>query len=153
MSQNLIIFFSENAYHQIPQLDSEIKNLSAPKLNAKTRFKNRTLPESSSLPNEIKRIDAKNGAIIYVVGTAHLSNNSNNQVFDIISKVQPDRVMVELCNERRGLMFASEKTLMESGDVSWEDITTMVKQKGIGAAIVQLSLLGATDQVHFITHY
>ena len=81
------------------------------------------------------------------MGTAHLSNNSNYQVLDIIQKVQPDRVMVELCNERRGLMYAREEDLMEAADVTWTDVFNTVKQKGFGAAVVQLSLMGATDMV------
>jgi len=76
-----------------------------------------------------------------------LSNNSNYQVLDIIQKVQPDRVMVELCPERQGLMYAKESDLMNTKGLTWSDMADVVKTKGIGAAIVQLSLMGATDHV------
>ena len=85
-----------------------------------------------------------------MVGTAHLSNNSNYQVLDIIQQVQPDRVMVELCPERQGLMYAREEDLMNSGDLKWSDIVKVIKTKGIGAAIIQGALMGATDHVRIM---
>jgi len=124
-----------NEFHQIDQSNR----------HSEERYKNRVLPDQSTLPNEIKLVKGTNGASIYIVGTAHLSNNSNYQVLDIIQKVQPDRVMVELCNERRGLMYAREQDLMEAADVTWTDVFNTVKEKGLGAAVVQLSLMGATD--------
>ena len=53
--------------------------------------------------------------------------------------------MVELCNERQGLMYMSEKAIMDQPDITWSDLVNMAKAKGIGAALVQLSLMGATD--------
>ena len=72
----------------------------------------------------------KNGATIYVVGTAHLSNNSNYQVLNLIEKVQPDRVMVELCPERQGIMYANEQMLMDRDEFTYEDFKRTVEQKG-----------------------
>lgn len=42
----------------------------------------------------------KNGAQVYLVGTAHVSAKSADQVREVINRVRPDRVAVELDEER-----------------------------------------------------
>lgn len=42
----------------------------------------------------------RNGAQVYLVGTAHVSVKSADQVREVIQRVRPDRVAVELCQER-----------------------------------------------------
>ncbi|KAG0620270.1 hypothetical protein M758_4G203300 [Ceratodon purpureus] len=41
-----------------------------------------------------------NGAQVYLVGTAHVSAKSAEQVREVINQVRPDKVAVELCEER-----------------------------------------------------
>ncbi|CBY42591.1 unnamed protein product, partial [Oikopleura dioica] len=132
-----IVLLSE--HHEIT------KGTSSSRKQAEIRYRSRELPTEAELPSEIKLVKDKNGATIYVVGTAHLSRDSNHQVLEIIDRVKPDRVMVELCNERQGLMYMSEKAIMDQPDITWSDLVDMAKVKGIGAAVVQLSLMGATD--------
>ena len=72
------------------------------------------------------------------------SNASNAQVREIITKVKPDRVMVELCEERRGLMYQSETTTQ---NISWDDIKKVIKEKGYGQAMMLLPLLFASSEV------
>lgn len=52
----------------------------------------------------------KNGAQVYLVGTAHVSAKSADQVREVINQVRPDKVAVELCPERA-------KTLMTENPV------------------------------------
>jgi len=73
------------------------------------------------------------------------SNASNAQVREIITKVKPDRVMVELCEERRGLMYQSETTTQ---NISWDDIKKVIKEKGYGQAMMLLPLLFASSEVN-----
>lgn len=65
-------FFSE--HHEIT------KEPSSSRAQAGIRYKSRQLLRESELPSEIKLIKDRNGATIYVVGTAHLSRDSNHQV-------------------------------------------------------------------------
>ena len=63
--------------------------------------------------------------------------------------MQPDRVMVELCDERRSLMYSSVNQVQE---ISWAEIRQVVKTKGVGQAMLLLPLLfassGASNQLH-----
>ena len=77
-----------------------------------------------------------------MVGTAHLSNNSNYQVLNLIEKVQPDRVMVELCPERQGIMYANEQMLMDRDEFTYEDFKRTVEQKGKVLRILAPTLSG-----------
>ena len=60
----------------------------------------------------------------------------------IEDKVQPDRVMVELCDERRSLMYSSPSTVQK---VTWEEVRQVIKQKGLGQAMLLLPLLFASS--------
>ena len=64
--------FSE--HHEITKVPSSSR------AQAEIRYRTRELPAESELPSEIKLIKDRNGATIYVVGTAHLSRDSNHQV-------------------------------------------------------------------------
>jgi len=56
------------------------KGPSSSRKQAEIRYRSRELPTEAELPSEIKLVKDKNGATIYVVGTAHLSRDSNHQV-------------------------------------------------------------------------
>ena len=79
-----------------------------------------------------------------IVSKIEPSNASNAQVREIITKVKPDRVMVELCEERRGLMYQSETATQ---NISWDDIKKVIKEKGYGQAMMLLPLLFASSEV------
>jgi len=117
------------------------------RLNAETRIKRRRHIGEADLPPEVRRLE-KNGSIVYLIGTAHLSNASNEQVGHIIDQVQPDRVMVELCDERRALMYQTQV----QQTVSWSEMRQVVRSKGVGQAMLLLPLLfassGASNQLH-----
>eukprot|EP00698_Gefionella_okellyi_P001052 TRINITY_DN10929_c0_g1_i1.p1 TRINITY_DN10929_c0_g1~~TRINITY_DN10929_c0_g1_i1.p1 ORF type:complete len:329 (+),score=57.86 TRINITY_DN10929_c0_g1_i1:1167-2153(+) len=47
---------------------------------------------------------------VYLIGTAHLSDESSDDVRKLIRGVQPDSVMVELCNSRSSIMVTKPST-------------------------------------------
>ena len=55
--------------------------------------------------------DCEGGALVHLVGTAHLSKASCAKVSEVIRKVQPAVVCVELCKERRGLLQEDSETI------------------------------------------
>lgn len=59
------------------------------------------------LPNCVKRCHV-NGKEIYLVGTAHVSKESVEDVKNTIEIVQPDAICVELCEPRRTAMIERE---------------------------------------------
>ncbi|KAJ7561460.1 hypothetical protein O6H91_03G029300 [Diphasiastrum complanatum] len=52
--------------------------------------------------------NSSNGAELYLVGTAHVSSKSAQEVKQVINMVKPDIVAVELCEERVRNMMAGE---------------------------------------------
>jgi len=65
------------------------------------------------------------GADIYLVGTAHVSNASAQEVIETIQKVQPDAVLIELCPSRVSLLLAEAG--QQKREVSLSDITQTLK--------------------------
>ena len=60
-----------------------------------------------------KVLERGNGAIVYLIGTNHASETSANEVADLIRNVQPDFVVLELCEGRAKLLYQDEQTLTE----------------------------------------
>ncbi|KAH8957514.1 hypothetical protein BDL97_07G095800 [Sphagnum fallax] len=56
----------------------------------------------------------RNGAQLYLVGTAHVSEKSAEEVREVIHQVKPDTVAVELCAERAKKMLSGESTKAKS---------------------------------------
>jgi hypothetical protein len=50
---------------------------------------------------------------VYLVGTAHFSKESCEDVALVIQAVQPDIVMVELCKSRTNILHLDEATILE----------------------------------------
>lgn len=57
-------------------------------------------PAAAGLPAHTRRIDAGGGREIYLVGTAHVSAESVEDVRETVDRVCPDTVCVELCQAR-----------------------------------------------------
>lgn len=49
------------------------------------------------------------GATYHIVGTAHVSDKSRQEVADLIARVKPDKVCVELCQERYDSFYDEDK--------------------------------------------
>ena len=60
-----------------------------------------------------KVLERGNGAIVYLIGTNHASETSAHEVADLIRNVQPDFVVLELCEGRAKLLYQDEQTLTE----------------------------------------
>ena len=58
-------------------------------------------------------VSANSGARVYLIGTAHFSKESCEDVSLVIQGVQPDIVMVELCKQRQNILQLDEETILE----------------------------------------
>ena len=50
---------------------------------------------------------------MYLVGTAHFSKESCEDVRKVIESVQPDIVVIELCKARTNLLQLDDQTILE----------------------------------------
>ncbi|KAL3314304.1 hypothetical protein Ciccas_007082 [Cichlidogyrus casuarinus] len=57
-----------------------------------------------NLPEHVTVVTCENGTKLYVIGTAHFSQQSINDVRFLISHLKPDFVVLELCKDRAGIL-------------------------------------------------
>ncbi|CAK0751245.1 hypothetical protein CVIRNUC_002053 [Coccomyxa viridis] len=73
-----------------------------------------------------------NGAEIYLVGTAHVSKNSAEEVRELINIVKPSTVMVELCRKRADKLRSNSQ--VPEGDFLKGLLPDVLKQLGAGGS-------------------
>lgn len=66
-----------------------------------------------NLPKTVTILNTPFGSKVYLVGTAHFSEESQNDVSFVIQNVKPDVVLVELCQARTHILSMDEETLLE----------------------------------------
>ncbi|XP_077025345.1 traB domain-containing protein isoform X3 [Tamandua tetradactyla] len=85
--------------------------------------------ERPTLPHTVTELVAEDGSRVYVVGTAHFSDDSKRDVVKTIRAVQPDVVVVELCQYRVSMLKMDESTLLrEAKEISLEKLQQAVRQ-------------------------
>ena len=83
------------------------------------------------LPKTCTLLKTPSGARVYLVGTAHFSRESHEDVERVIRAVQPDVCMVELCKSRVNILYLDEDTVMaESQKMSASRMVELMRQKG-----------------------
>lgn len=95
-----------------------------------------------NLPETVTLIKTPNGSKVYLIGTAHFSEESQNDVSRVIQMVQPHIVMVELCTSRINILQLDEQTLLEEAkNINMEKISNTIKQNGVFNGIMYILLL------------
>ncbi|XP_072027334.1 traB domain-containing protein-like [Amphiura filiformis] len=95
-----------------------------------------------ALPETVTVLESETGAKVYLIGTAHFSERSHEDVAQTIEAVQPDIVMVELCKGRLSILQLDEETLLrEAKDLNTEKFMLSMKQHGFIGGVMQLLLL------------
>jgi pheromone shutdown protein TraB len=85
--------------------------------------------DSKPSVNTISVLDAPLNGKVYLVGTAHFSLESQREVIELIRKVQPHRVVLELCPARTNILKLDEETLLrESREMDTEKILKLMRE-------------------------
>ncbi|KAG0575453.1 hypothetical protein KC19_5G004900 [Ceratodon purpureus] len=96
--------------------------------------------------------------VVYIVGTAHMSRVSANQVTRVINAVHPDNVVIELCRSRAGIMYdeptpttdgsSNKLNLMSmSGDSFGSTVGRSLKLGGRSALALRLLLASVSKRL------
>uniref|UniRef100_A0A7N5J8I8 TraB domain containing n=1 Tax=Ailuropoda melanoleuca TaxID=9646 RepID=A0A7N5J8I8_AILME len=130
-------------------LSGESQNLSdADALSLLLEMKLRRRRERPSLPRTVTELVAEDGSRVYVVGTAHFSDDSKKDVAKTIREVQPDVVVVELCQYRVSMLKMDESTLLqEAKEISLEKLQQAVRQNGVMSGLMQMLLLKVSAHI------
>ncbi|XP_039267123.2 traB domain-containing protein-like [Styela clava] len=111
------------------------------KLSAENRIAHRII-DDNDLPPTVSLLHGDKGQKVYLIGTAHFSKESCEDVRKVISQAQPDVVMIELCRGRTDLLINDEETLSKlAGDASFDKVLTQVKRKGLVSGLMTFLLL------------
>lgn len=104
-------------------------------------FENNLPPTVTVLTNEF-------GSRVYIVGTAHFSKESQDDVSFVIRNVCPDVVMVELCASRVHMLSHDEKTLLEEArDMSFSKIQSITKTNGLMNGLFYMLMLNMSAKL------
>ncbi|CAG0882544.1 unnamed protein product [Darwinula stevensoni] len=100
------------------------------------------------LPTTVSVLKAWNGSKVFLVGTAHFSRESQQDVAKTISMVQPHVVMVELCKSRVSILSMDEETIIEEAkNINFEKIKASMKENGVVQGLLYLLLLNMTSHI------
>lgn len=118
-------------------------------LNYGQRLMVRNMNESNPLPENVTQVVTNDGAYIYIVGTAHFSKTSQEDVEKVIRILQPDIVMVELCASRVGVLKYDEESLMKAAkEINLEKLRYSIKETGsVVSGMMQMLLLSMSAHI------
>ncbi|KAM7364742.1 uncharacterized protein ACRADG_001111 isoform 1-T4 [Cochliomyia hominivorax] len=101
-----------------------------------------------NLPSTVTVLDTPFGSKVYLVGTAHFSEDSQDDVSFVIRNVRPDVVMVELCPSRIPILKLDEKTLLEEAkNFNIAKIRNIIQSHGYINGIFFILLLQMSAQI------
>ena len=90
------------------------------------------------LPSSVVPLDCPNGSKVYLVGTAHFSVESIQDVRQTIASTKPEVVLVELCNDRKVMLLRSdEEILREARTMTLAKMRSFIRRDGVLAGITQ----------------
>ncbi|XP_062564238.1 traB domain-containing protein [Armigeres subalbatus] len=101
-----------------------------------------------NLPDTVTMLTTPYGSKVYLVGTAHFSENSQNDVSLVMRNVQPNVVMLELCPSRVHILKYDEKALLEEAkDIDLAKIQSIVKSNGTINGLFYILLLNMSAKI------
>ncbi|XP_063998491.1 traB domain-containing protein isoform X2 [Pogoniulus pusillus] len=117
----------EDGPKETSNVSQNISDADAFKILLEMKMKKRQ--KKPALPSTVTELSTEDGSKVYVVGTAHFSDSSKKDVVKTIQEVQPDVVVVELCQYRVSMLKMDEKTLLkEAKEINLEKLQQAIKQ-------------------------
>nr|XP_034824522.1 traB domain-containing protein-like isoform X3 [Maniola hyperantus] len=102
----------------------------------------------NSLPSTVTVLDAPDGGKVYLVGTAHFSLESQEDVSKVIQQVCPHVVMVELCEQRTNILLLDEEVILrEAKNINIAKIKATMAQNGVFNGLMYILLLNMSAHI------
>ncbi|XP_058841448.1 traB domain-containing protein-like isoform X2 [Acipenser ruthenus] len=137
---------SQEEIHSLPALPPNLSDVDAMQLLWEVKMQRRQ--QCPDLPETVSRLQGEDGSVVYLVGTAHFSESSKQDVVRTIQAVQPDVVLVELCQYRVSMLKMDEKTLLkEAKEINLEKVQQAIKQNGVMSGLMQILLLKVSAHI------
>ncbi|XP_060518607.1 traB domain-containing protein [Cylas formicarius] len=103
----------------------------------------------SNLPSTVTLLKHEaTGTKLYLIGTAHFSKESQDDVEKVIRHVQPHCVVLELCRSRTNILELDEKTILEEAKkMDMQKIVSTIKSNGIYNGLMYILLLNMSSHI------
>ncbi|KYM94944.1 PREDICTED: traB domain-containing protein [Cyphomyrmex costatus] len=122
--------------------DSNIQNKGSNTGNTVNELKGYDPTIDEKLPETVTLLTTPDGGKLYLVGTAHFSVESQNDVSKIIQAVQPHIVAVELCKARIGILKLDEEVLFDyAKNIDYKTIMDTIKKEGLYDGLLHILML------------
>ncbi|BES96485.1 TraB family [Nesidiocoris tenuis] len=96
----------------------------------------------ASLPDTVALLRGPSGSKLYLVGTAHFSRESHDDVSKVIQTVKPHIVVVELCRSRAMILSMDENAIEEDvKNLSFAKMKNIMKEEGTLQGMLTIMLL------------
>ena len=91
-----------------------------------------------ALPGTVTTLRCPNGSVVHIVGTAHFSPESVEDVRTTIRETQPATVVLELCPSRQMILhFSEEDILREARSMTFAKMRSIIRRDGLVAGVTQ----------------
>ncbi|XP_024885843.1 traB domain-containing protein isoform X4 [Temnothorax curvispinosus] len=95
-----------------------------------------------NLPDTVTLLTTPDGGKLYLVGTAHFSVESQNDVSKMIQAVQPHIVVVELCKARVGILQIDEDVMLGyAKNIDYQAMMQTIRKEGLYDGLIHILLL------------
>lgn len=89
-----------------------------------------------------------NGAKVYLIGTAHFSKESQDEVVKVMRTIKPHVVMLELCDSRTILLTLDEQTMLEEAKtLNLDNIRALIKKNGLYCGLTYILILNLNKHI------
>ena len=101
-----------------------------------------------ALPSTVTTLRCPNGSVVHIVGTAHFSPESVEDVRKTIRETNPATVVLELCSSRQMILhFSEEDILREARTMTFAKMRSVIRRDGLMAGITQSIFLRLSSEL------
>nr|SVE75298.1 EOG090X0AQH [Daphnia dolichocephala] len=116
-----------------------------PHLDDRTTVSDSEVAQLMKLPETVTQLTSKDGVKVFLVGTAHFSQESQEDVSKTILMTRPRVVVVELCVSRLNILRFDEQTILEEAkNLNMEKVRSTIKQYGAVQGALYLLFLSTS---------
>ncbi|XP_005109412.1 traB domain-containing protein [Aplysia californica] len=104
------------------------------------------VPESE-LPDTVTVLE-RGGCRLYLVGTAHFSKESQEDVARVIQMAKPHVILVELCQSRVNILKMDEARILEEAkNINMSTIRQLIQRNGVMQGVLNILLLNMSAYI------
>ena len=86
----------------------------------------------------VKTLHCPNGSVVHLVGTAHFSRESIEDVRKTVRETKPNVVVLELCQSRQLILsYGEEDILREARTMTFAKMRSVIRREGVVAGLTQ----------------